>query len=200
MVLLREVQTQTDTDLLEACRNGDPSAYDVLVCRYKDRMFNVVLRYLGHYEDALDICQEACVRAYFALDSFRGEARFSTWIFGIALNLARNRRRDASRKGRNKGVSLEAMRETAPGRAQDLTATAVTPRSDAIANETQEALQTCLNELDETLRITFILRIVDDMSYREIAEVTGVPVGTVKSRLNTARRTLHERLKAQAVI
>ncbi|MDZ4859609.1 MAG: sigma-70 family RNA polymerase sigma factor [Candidatus Hydrogenedentes bacterium] len=199
MVLLREARTHTDTGLVERCRKGDSSAFDELVRRYKDRVYCVAYRYLGNREDALDVSQEVFVRAYRGIGSFRGTAQVCTWLHSITANLARNRLRDGSRMGRDKGTSLEAMRENSPGLA-DAGDGHASPREAAIAEETQEMLLKCLGELPEQYRLAFVLRTFDDLSYEEIAEVMECPVGTVKSRLNQARQLLRDQLREHAVI
>lgn len=199
MVLLREARAHSDIGLVEECRKGDSSAFDELVRRYKDRVYGVVYRFLGNREDALDVSQEVFVRAYRGIDGFRGNAKVYTWLYSIAANLARNRLRDSGRLGRNMGTSLELLNESAPGVADSMVQQ-TTPRENAITGETQEVLQQCLSELPEHYRLAFVLRTVEDLSYDEIAEVMGCPVGTVKSRLNQARQMLRDRLKELAVI
>ena len=107
MVLLREARARSDAGLVEECRSGDLTAFDELVRRYKDRVYNVVYRFLGNREDALDVAQETFVRAYRGITEFRGHAQVYTWLYSIAANLARNRLRDGSRRGRDKGTSIE---------------------------------------------------------------------------------------------
>ena len=192
MVLLREARKESDAGLVAECRKGDPSAFDELVRRYKDRIYHVVYRFLGNHEDAQDVCQEVFVRAYRGIEGYRGRAQVYTWLYSIAANLARNRLRDGSRRGRNMGTSFEAIEEQAPGAVDR--AKAESPRDAAVDAELQALLQQCLEELPEHYRMAFILRTVEDMSYEQISEVMGCPPGTVKSRLNQARRLLRDRL------
>ncbi|NUM53560.1 MAG: sigma-70 family RNA polymerase sigma factor [Candidatus Hydrogenedentes bacterium] len=199
MVLLREARAHSDVGLVEECRKGDSAAFDELVRRYKDRVYNVVYRFLGNREDALDVSQEVFVRAYRGIEGFRGNAKVYTWLYSIAANLARNRLRDSGRLGRNMGTSLELLNESAPGLADSM-GQQITPRDNAITDETQALLQQSLGELPEHYRIAFVLRTVEDLSYEEIAEIMGCPVGTVKSRLNQARQMLRDRLKELSVL
>lgn len=200
MVLLKEARTHSDVRLVEACQTGDASAFDELVRRYKDRLFNVVFRYLGDREDTLDVCQEAFVRAYRGIGGFQGKSKVYTWLCSIAVNLARNRLRDRGRRGRDKGMSLDALEASAPGVVREAAASRHTPRDAAMGHELNEILQGCLEELPEPYRMTFVLRTFEDMSYDEIAEMMDCPAGTVKSRLNQARRLLRDRLKEMAVL
>ena len=195
-MLLKEAQTRSDAALVAGCQEGDRTAFDEIVRRYKDRVFNVVYRYLGHHEDALDVCQEVFVKAYRGINGFRGDAKVYTWLYSIAGNLARNWLRDAGRKGRNKGTSIERLAETAPGIAQGALSITRTPREVAQEHELDALLQQCLNELPEHYRLAFVLRTFERLSYDEIASVMECPPGTVKSRLNQARLLLRERLEA----
>ena len=195
VLLLKEARQHSDIALVEECQKGDPEAFDELVRRHKERVYNVVYRFLGHREDALDVCQEVFVRAYQSITAFRGGSQVYTWLHSIAANLAKNRIRDRKRKGRNMGTSLEALAEAAPGVAQMAERTnEAGPESIAMTRELEEVLQRCLGELPEHYRLTFVLRTIDDLSYEEIASVMNCPVGTVRSRLNQARRILRDRL------
>jgi RNA polymerase sigma-70 factor (ECF subfamily) len=195
VVLLKEARGHSDWGLVEECRKGDASAFDEVVRRYKDRIYCVVFRFLGNHEDAMDVSQEVFVRAYRGIRDFHGKAKLYTWLYSIAANLARNRLRDGTRRGRNRGVSLDALEnECAVASSSD------NPRSVAVDHEMEALLQRCLEELPDHYRMTFVLRTFEDLSYEEIAEVMGCPPGTVKSRLNQARRMLCERLKELAVL
>lgn len=188
----------SDTELAEACRRGDQRAFGALVHRHKDRLYNLAYRYLGNREDALDLCQEVFIRAYRGLDGFQGTSQVYTWLHTIAVNLARNRLRDQSRKGRDQGISLDAL--TAAGGGEAHPAAGPGPCSEAQSHELEEILQQCLGELPEACRLAFVLRTVEGLSYEEIAKALDCPKGTVKSRLNQARTLLRERLNALGVL
>jgi len=200
VVLLKEARGHSDLGLVEECRKGDSSAFDELVRRYKDRVYGVVYRFLGNREEALDVSQEVFVRAYRSIHGFRGNSKVYTWLYSIAANLARNRLRDSSRMGRNRGTSLERLEEEAPGFVDAAAGSSGNPRDSAISIDLQSLLQQCLEELPEHYRLAFVLRTFEDLSYDEIAEVMGCPVGTVKSRLSQARQMLRDRLKEFAVL
>lgn len=200
MVLLEESRKHSDDDLVRACRDGEASAFDELVRRYKDRVYNVVYRYLGNHEDTLDVALEVFVRAHRSLESFKGESQVYTWLYSIAANAARNRLRDRSRKGRDKGVSLEALQERAPAVAQAATTQLVTPSHLAQKRELNEGLKACLEDLPDSYRLPFVLRTFDNLSYAEIAESVDCPQGTIKSRLNQARKRLRDCLTKRGVL
>jgi RNA polymerase sigma-70 factor (ECF subfamily) len=201
VVLLREARERSDLTLVEECRGGDATAFDELVRRYKDCVYNVVYRFVGNHEDALDVCQEVFMRAYRGVAGFRGSAKVYTWLYCIAANVARNRLRDGGRKGRDKGVSLDALEAAgAPAASQSPHPQCETPRAAAERHELDEMLQRCLNELPDHYRMAFVLRTFDDLSYEEIAEALGCPTGTVKSRISQARKMLRDRLEELAVL
>ena len=195
-----EPESGADAPLDDAWRSGDPDDFTLLVRRYKDRIYAVVYRMLGNHEDAQEIAQEVFVLAYRNRDQFKGQSKVYTWLFRIAVNLCHNERRNRRRKGRDRGVSLEALQETAPGQAESLGAQQVTPRQIAEQNELETALQACLETLPDLYRHAFVLRIVDEQAYREIAETLNCPEGTIKSRLNQARRRLRDCLQANGVL
>ena len=197
MVLLREARTISDTNLVQECQAGDSSAFDEIVRRYKNRIYTVIYRFLGDREESLDVTQEAFIRAYHGIQKFQGTAHVYTWLYSIAANLARNRLRDGSRKGRDKAVSLETM---VSSKIQGSTCTDTTPRTMAESRELDDLLQQCLNDLPENCRIAFVLRTFDDLSYDEIADVLGCPSGTVKSRIHQARTLLRDRLRDMTMI
>ncbi len=199
-MLMVEAEKHTDDDLVRACRDGQESAFDELVRRYKDRVYNVVYRYLGNHEDSLDVALEVFVKAYRNLDSFQGHAQVYTWLYSIAANASRNKLRDQSRKGRNKGVSYEALQEMAPSVAQAATTNPVTPSHLAQKRELDEGLKACLEELPDTYRLPFVLRTFDNLSYADIAASVDCPRGTVKSRLNQARKRLRDCLTQREVL
>ena len=196
-VLTHEEREPSDVQLVAACRKGDASAFDALMRRHKDRIYNLAYRYLGNREDALDLAQEVFVKAYRNLDGFRGDAQVYTWLHAIALNLARNRTRDGARKGRNKSVSLDALTEAG---AYDGASPGPSPSAEAMGHELEDVLQECLNELPDHYRLAFVLRTVEGMSYDEIAQALSCPKGTVKSRLNQARLLLRSRLEERSLL
>lgn len=190
----------TDAALVAQCRDGDSSAFDALVRRHQDRIYHAVCRLVGDREDALDVAQEVFVRAYRSLDGFRGDAQFSTWLYRIAVNMARNHLRDRSRKGRNKGVPFDPIATNAPAPASMAASPLPSPAETAAADELDAVLQGALAHLPEACREAFVLRIFENLSYEEIAAAMECPAGTVKSRLNQARRLLREQLEALAVL
>jgi len=198
--LLEEVKRTPDSELVSACQNGDDAAFEELVRRYKDRVYNVVYRYLGNHEDTLDVALEVFVRAHRNMGAFQGHSQVFTWLYSIAANACRNRLRDRTRKGRNMSVSFEALSDSAPGVAQQATAHEVTPSRLAEKRELNEGLKGCLDELPDNYRLVFVLRTFDSLSYSEIADSVECPEGTVKSRLNQARKLLKDCLTRRGLL
>lgn len=177
-----------DTRLVEAALGGDREAFGQLVERYQDRVFNTLVRVLGSHEDARDVVQDAFVQAFVKLESFRGDAKFYTWLYRIAMNLALSYRRR-----RRPTESLDATKENVGGEpvSQQPTAT-----QDLIERERAEVLQCALLELNTGHRQIIVLRELEGCSYEEIGEILKMPVGTVRSRLFRARMQLKEQLHA----
>lgn len=195
-VLLKEAREEADARLVESSLRGDPGAFDELVRRYKDRVYGVIYRFVGNHEDAMDLAQEVFVRAYQGLHAYRGHSQVYTWLYSIAANLSRNRLRDRTRKGRSRATSLEALEEAGAGMA----APGAGPREAAAKRELEAALEDCLADLPELYRFAFCLKTFDGMGYEEIALTVGCPPGTVKSRLNEARKRLHACLHGKGVV
>jgi RNA polymerase sigma-70 factor (ECF subfamily) len=185
-----------DQTLIERCRNGDVAAFEPLVQKYRDRAWRLAFRVLRDREDAWDATQEAFVRAWQALPSFRGQSAFYTWLFRIVVNVAADRARQRAARGRAFGterVPEEDWERTIvdPGTAPD---------DAARRAEQRERITQALAALPEHHRTIIMLSDLEGLSYREIAEVLDVPMGTVMSRLHHARRRLREVLGPMIVV
>jgi len=186
-VSTNEMYTE-DGQLVEAALGGDREAFGRLVQRYQDRLFNTVVRVLGSRDDARDVVQDAFVQAFVKLDSFRGDAKFYTWLYRIAMNLALSHRRR-----RRPTDSLDAVKENL---GVEPAAQLPTAAEDLIQRERAELLQQALLELNDQHRQILVLRELEECSYETIAEILELPVGTVRSRLFRARIQLKEQLQA----
>jgi RNA polymerase sigma-70 factor, ECF subfamily len=185
-----------DNLLVERFKSGDAAAFDQLVTRYWDRIYAMVHQLLRNAEDAEEVTQDAFIRAHRGLGNFRGDSAFSTWLYQIATNLARNRYWYWWRRKRDKSVSLDAP----VGPDNDTTiadlipAEQETPEDATVTREFVSRVAECMEELNEKHREILILRNVQNLSYEEIAEILGISVGTVKSRIARARESLREKL------
>jgi RNA polymerase sigma-70 factor, ECF subfamily len=178
-----------DQELVRACKQGDQDAFSQLVLRYQRRIFNLVYRMVQHYEEASEITQEAFLAAWQGLPSFRGEARFATWLYRIAYNCAL-KHLEALKRDKALQAALQAE-QALDGEDQQIQAEA---RLDA--RERQAVVQEQLAYLPAKYRMVLILRHLQEMTYEEMAEILAVPVGTIKTHLFRARNLLKERLEA----
>jgi RNA polymerase sigma-70 factor (ECF subfamily) len=191
--------SDTDERLVSRLRARDTQAFREVVLRYQQKVLNLVYRLLGNREEARDIAQEVFVTVFKSIDSFRGESKFSTWLYRIAANHCKNRIKYLSRRDFHRATPLddEADRlsgESGDGPALFLQATVERPDKMYEGMQIQGALRRALGELDEEHRTLVILRDVENLSYHEICEITKLPEGTVKSRLHRARLALKEKI------
>ncbi len=187
-------QAADDRDLLAQSRQGDMTAFSLLVEKYQDRLFNTTYRLCGNYQDACELTQETFLRALKGIAGFRGEAKFYTWLFRIALNLTRSHRR---RAGRSRWQSLDqpdGTIELASQASRLGPADCPGPAERAEQAERNTKVIAALDRLAQQHRTVIVLRDVEGLNYREIAEIVGVPIGTVKSRVHRGRLALREYL------
>jgi RNA polymerase sigma-70 factor (ECF subfamily) len=175
---------QDDALLVAASKNGDQDAFSLLVLRYQRRVFNLVFRMLQNYEEACEITQETFLAAWQGLPAFRGDARFTTWLYRIAYNCSL-KQLDARKRDQALQVALQSEQED-----EELQSTQLTRLDD------QELVQEQLSQLPPKYRIVLILRHLQDMTYEEMAEVLTMPIGTIKTHLFRARNLLKERLQS----
>lgn len=185
-----------DRLLVDRFKNGDSAAFDQLVTRYWDRIFGMVNQLLRNKQDAEEVTQDAFIRAHRGLTNFRGDAAFSTWLYQIATNLARNRYWYWWRRKRDQSFSLDQpLGEDGSTTLADLIpAEMETPEDATVTQEFANRVAECMDMLNEKHREILILRNVQNLSYEEIAEILGISVGTVKSRIARARESLRELL------
>ncbi|MGV7928220.1 MAG: RNA polymerase sigma factor [Spirochaetota bacterium] len=184
-----------DGTLVRDALAGDRRAFDLLVLRHGDMLFNLCFRMLGDYDEASDCAQDAFIRAYRALGGFRGEAAFPTWLYRIAVNTCRNRLASAEYRRSRKAVRLEGTGADdtllpVNGRASFSNPTARFERE-----EREAVIQRALDGLPPDEKTVAVLRDIEGRSYEEIAMLTGTRPGTVKSRLARARRRLRTKLE-----
>jgi len=174
-----------DYRLIELCRVGDLSAIENFVQTYQQEIYRLVLSILEDAQEADDATQESLLAALRALDSFRGTASLKTWLFSITVNICRTRLQRQKRS--------ERLRQILGGilRAQNTSSV----EEHAMQQESGQAIWRAIHSMDEKHRLPVVLRYYHDLSVTEIAHILQIPEGTVHSRLNTARRQLHEVLK-----
>jgi RNA polymerase sigma-70 factor, ECF subfamily len=181
----------TDEELiLEFQQNNTVKAYEILVHRYKNSLINYIYRFLGDYEACADIVQETMIKVYRNKDSYKSIAKFSTWIYTIAGNLART---EYQRRKRRNIFSISSYGDD--NETFDIPDNSAQPDVITDSGIKDEIIQKALLKVSDSYREMVILRDIQELSYEEIAEVTGIAVGTVKSRINRGRNQLQKLLK-----
>lgn len=184
----------TDREIVERVIKGDTEAFGVLVERYQDRIYSAVHNYVSNADDAVDITQDALVKAYGKLRSFDASSAFYTWLYRIAVNTAI----DFLRRRKSRPVdSLDDEKFSEVGFEPASKDVGADPEKVAVAHEQATQLRTAIGKLSYKLRSVLVLHDVEGLSQEEVAEVLKVPVGTVKSRVSRARAELRELLSRQ---
>jgi RNA polymerase sigma-70 factor (ECF subfamily) len=181
-----------DAALVKRVKQGERSAFDLLVAKYQHKILNLIMRYVKDPSEAMDVSQEAFIKAYNAMPSFRGDSAFYTWLYRIAINTAKNylvaaRRRPASLEFDI--TETEAFEPFANLRDGD------TPEHLLLTEEISNTIEKAIADLPDELRTAILLREVDGMTYEEIAQSMECPVGTVRSRIFRAREAIDKRLR-----
>ena len=178
----------TDERLIKQFQEGDRHAFDELVKRYKDRLHNFVYRYMNNQTLAEDVVQETMIKLYTHKHYYKPIAKFSTWIYTIAKNLAltelrKNKRKRTQSMWNDRGelIDIKSNEESLENKIQNELAV--------------EELNKCLDEIPENFRIAVVLRDFQELSYEEISKILEIPIGTIKSRINRGRIQLAEKLK-----
>jgi len=185
-------ESDLDQALVERVQNGDKHAFDLLVRKYQHKLISVISRYVNDWSECQDVAQEAFVRAYRAIGSFRGDAQFYTWIYRIAINTAKNWLVSQGRRPPTEDVAVEdAVQFDGATRLHE----SATPERELMREEIERTVFATVEALPEELKVAITLREVDGLSYEEIAEAMNCPIGTVRSRIFRAREAIDEQLR-----
>ena len=182
----------TDKELIDRVKNGDKASYDLLVLKYQQRIVNLVSRFVRNQSDALDVTQEAFIKAYRALPNFRGESAFYTWLYRIAVNTAKNYLAVQSRRPSSSGHDVSEIEQI---EGADALKEQATPENLVLKDELQETVLKAIEDLPEDLKTAIMLREIEGLSYEEIAGVMECPIGTVRSRIFRAREAIENEMK-----
>lgn len=180
---------QDDVALVSACQVGDQDAFALLVQRHQRYVFNLVFRMLGQYEEANEVTQETFLAAWQGLPGFRGDARFSTWLYRIAYNCAL---KQLEQRKRDHALQLAIQVEQADRRRDSDECVG----AEIEAHDRQTMVREHLSNLPAKYQIVLVLRHLQEMTYEEMAEILTMPIGTIKTHLFRARNLLKERLEA----
>jgi RNA polymerase sigma-70 factor (ECF subfamily) len=183
---------ELDRALVERVQNGDKRAFDLLVRKYQHKVIGLVSRYANNYAEAEDIAQDAFVRAWRAIGSFRGDSAFYTWLYRIAINTAKNALVSSRRRPVDYDLDLQDPEQyDMQARLKD----SETPEGLLLTDEIRDTVNAAIADLPEDLRTAIMLRELEGMSYEEIAAAMECPVGTVRSRIFRAREAIDKRLR-----
>lgn len=184
--------SRTDQELVARVKAGDKQAFNVLVEKYQHKLVKLVSGYVHDQSEALDVAQEAFIKAYRALPNFRGDSSFYTWLYRIGLNTAKNHIVSLNRRPPDNDIDAEdAERYDVESRLKDHD----TPEAIAQRDEIERTVIMAIDELTEDLRIAITLRELEGLSYEEIAQAMDCPIGTVRSRIFRARDAIAKRLR-----
>jgi len=186
--------TEPERSLLRRLRDRDERAFRELLDEHRDRVFNITFRMLGNRAEAEDVAQEVFITVFKTIETFREESKFSTWLYRVTVNHTKNRIKYLSRRHQRDTDELdETSRETNGASGAPLRI--VAPDRALEGAQLDALVQEAIANLDEDHRVVVVLRDVEDLSIEEICEITGLPDGTVKSRLHRARLALKKKLQ-----
>jgi len=186
------VKKDTDQQLVDRVLQGNKQAFNLLVLRYQHRVAALIARFVSDPQEVEDVSQETFIKAYRALSLFRGESAFYTWLYRIAVNTAKNYLVAKSRRPPSNDVEIE---EADNGDLVVPLREIETPEASLATEKLREAIEAAIDELPEELKTAFTLREFSGLSYEEITEVMGCPVGTVRSRIFRAREAIDKKIR-----
>jgi RNA polymerase sigma-70 factor (ECF subfamily) len=183
--------------LIRRLQQRDEVAFSEVVGLYQHKVYNLLYRMIGSHEEAEDLAQEVFVTVFKSIDTFRGESKFSTWLYRVAANHCKNRIKYLSRRSRTSGDGLDGVPEQAMEDAGSAPLQSHIDGPDKILEglQLEKLLAQAIAALDEDHRLLIVLRDVEELSYQEIGEITGLNEGTVKSRLHRARMAIKEHIE-----
>jgi RNA polymerase sigma-70 factor (ECF subfamily) len=186
-----------DAKLIEAFKGGDKAAFDKLVLKHKNKLFNLCYRFLGDYQEANDSAQETFIKVYESLKKFRFQSAFSTWLYRIAVNTCKNKLKSSAYRQKKRMVSLD--NPGSPDKSQpamEIQDETYSPVKELEKKERMRMVQEAIDTLPTEQKAVVTLRDIEGLSYEEIVEITGFNLGTVKSRLARARLDLRKKLRS----
>ncbi len=184
--------SRADKELVDRVKAGDKQAFNVLVLKYQHKLIKLVSRYVHDHSEAMDVAQEAFIKAYRALPNFRGDSSFYTWLYRIGINTAKNHLVSQGRRPPDSDIdAVDAERYDIDSRLKDNESPEALARRDEIEKVVFDAIE----QLPEDLRTAITLRELEGLAYDEIAQAMDCPIGTVRSRIFRAREAIDKRLR-----
>lgn len=184
-----ETLISDDMQIVQRVQQGDKNAYNVLVIKYQNRVLQVALKFVHNHADANDIAQEAFIKAYRAIASFKGQSSFYTWLYRIVINTAKTFLENNAKYKNNIDVDELNLSEE-----ESLMNNSSSPDAQIHINQMQACINQAISELSEELRHALVLREVEGFSYEDIASIMKTPIGTVRSRIFRARQFIEEQM------
>lgn len=181
-----------DQKLVTRVQGGDKDAFGILVRKYESKIVKLISRYIHDPTEALDVAQEAFIKAYRALPNFRGDSAFYTWLYRIAINTAKNHLVAQGRRQPSAELEADAAEQI---EGESALKEYATPEHLLLKDEIEKTVFTAIEQLPEDLRTAITLRELEGLSYQEIADAMGCPVGTVRSRIFRAREAIDSKLR-----
>jgi RNA polymerase sigma-70 factor (ECF subfamily) len=193
---MKEPKTEpTDHQLVLRVQKGDKRAFDLLVLKYQYKLQAIVSRFVRDTDEVADVTQEAFIKAYRALPKFRGDSQFYTWLYRIAINTAKNYLVSKSRRPSSTDIDVADAEQFADN---EKLIDDTSPEDFIMTQELSQVIKDSLSQLPEDLRTALTLREFEGMSYEEIADVMGCPVGTVRSRIFRAREFIDKHVLGES--
>ncbi|WP_295350460.1 RNA polymerase sigma factor RpoE [uncultured Succinivibrio sp.] len=184
-------KASSDEAIVKRVQQGDVSAYNILVIKYQHKVAQIISKFVGNSADVSDVAQEAFIKAYKAINNFRGESSFYTWLYRIVVNAAKTYLESNSKRKNHIDVDSEEFQSID---SQGVLTSRESPDKIIESQELQQVILSAMNELPEELRQAIMLREVDGMSYEDMADLLQIPIGTVRSRIFRARQFIEEKM------
>jgi RNA polymerase sigma-70 factor (ECF subfamily) len=178
--------SELDINLIKKCVDGDLKSFDQLISRYERNAFAMALRYLGNYDDASDVTQEALIKVYKNISKFRFEASFTTWLYRIVINTAKD---FLKKKNREKVVSIDETQKEFKDENKDQN-----PQEHTERQEVKSEVHRALDKISENYRMVIVLKDIQGFTYDQISEMLEIPIGTVRSRISRGRVELKKEI------
>lgn len=190
--------SKEDGEWVKAFQAGDKTAFDALVLRHKDKLYNLCYWFLGDRQEANDSAQDVFIKVFRSLKKFRFESTFSTWLYRIAANTCKNRLKSSDFRHQKKRVRFDNPGETEDGQyAAEIHDKTPSPMVELEKKERMMLIQKAIASLPTDQSTVVVLRDIEGLSYEEVANITGLNFGTVKSRLSRARQQLRKKLRGK---